>query len=78
MEILPFSLRHQIPHLVQHIFNKYSVPRGGIVYHNVGDGADELAILEYRRAAHECGQVGTTIINRNLIIESIHRLKSKL
>jgi hypothetical protein len=45
---------------IQHILNKYSIPRGGIVNKNVGDSADELAVLYYGRARHECGQVGTT------------------
>ena len=77
--ILPLRrLRHRHLRGVQHIFNENAVSRGGIVDEHVRYRADELAVLNDRRARHECGQVGTTIINRNLIIESIHRLKSKL
>ena len=47
---------------IQHILDENSVSRGGIVYHNVGNRADELAILNDRRARHECGQVGTTVL----------------
>ena len=52
---------------IQHILNENSVPRCGIVDHNVGDCADKLTVLDYRRAAHECGQVGTTVFNKKFI-----------
>ena len=77
--ILPLRcLRHRHLRGVQHILNENTVSRGGIIDQYVRDRSDELAVLNDRRARHECGQEGTTIINRNLIIESIHRLKSKL
>ena len=41
---------------IQHIFNKYTVSRSGIVYEDVRHGTDQLTVLNYRRAAHECGQ----------------------
>ena len=63
--------------MIQHIFNENAVARGRVVDKHVGHRADELAVLDEGAAAHECVQVGTTIINRNLIIESIHRLISK-
>ena len=40
----------------EHILDEYSVAGCGVVDHNVRDGADELAVLDDRRAAHECGQ----------------------
>ena len=63
--ILPFVLRRSLLwHLCRgkHIFNKYAIPHRRIVYHNVGDRADELAVLNDGRAAQECGQVGTTVL----------------
>jgi len=51
-----YLLLYQLSHLIQHILNKYSIPRGEIVDHNVGDSAYELTILDDGRAAHECGQ----------------------
>ena len=41
---------------IQHIFNKYSVPRSGIVYEDVRHGTDQLAVLNYRAADQVCGQ----------------------
>ena len=35
--------------------------------YNVRDCTDELAVLDYWRAWHECGQVGTTKFNGNFI-----------
>ena len=64
--ILPFVLRCQISHLIQHIFNKYSVSRGGIVDHNVRYRTDELAVLDDGATAHECVQVGTTVFTIRL------------
>ena len=37
---------------VQHIFDENAVARGGVVYHDVGDCADELAVLDDGAAAH--------------------------
>ena len=53
-------LPRQIAHLIQHIFNKYSVPRGGIVDEDVGDSSHELAVLNDWRAAQVCDQERTT------------------
>jgi len=44
----------------RHILNENAVSRGGIVDQHVGDGTNQLAVPDDRRAAHECGQVGTT------------------
>ena len=52
---------------VQHILYKYTVGRGGVVYKNVRHRADELTVLNYWRAAHECVQVGTTKFNGKFI-----------
>ena len=35
---------------IQHILDKDAVAHGGIVYEDMGDGADELAVLDDRRA----------------------------
>ena len=53
---------------VEHILNKYSVARGGIVDEHVRYRADQLAVLNDRRAAHECGQEGTTVFYNFLTI----------
>ena len=48
-DIAFFILRRSLHrHLrrIQHIFNKNAVARGGVVYHDVGDCADELAVLD--------------------------------
>ena len=38
---------------VQHIFDEDAITRCGVIYQNVGHGADELAVLENGAAAHE-------------------------
>ena len=50
--------------MIEHIFNKNAVSRGGGVDEDVGDSADELAVLNDGGAAHECGQVGTTVFTK--------------
>jgi len=45
--ILPFALRCQISHLIEHILNENTVPAGGIIDQNVCNRADELAVLNY-------------------------------
>ena len=66
--ILPSVLlrRPRLRHMrrIQHILNKYAVSRCGIVDENVGDSADEFAVLDDGRSAHECGQVGTTVFTK--------------
>jgi len=49
---------------IQHIFNQYPIPLGGVVDKNVGHSADELAVLDDGRAARECVQVGTTVFSK--------------
>lgn len=49
-----------LPRCIQHIFDKDSVSLGRIVDEDVGDGADELAILYDRAAAHVRCSLGTT------------------
>ena len=39
--------------MLQHIFNKYSVASGAVLYENMGDGSDEFAVLNNGCAAHE-------------------------
>ena len=51
---------------IQHILNKNAVSRGGIVYEDVRDRADELAVLDNGASAHECVQVGTTVFIKKL------------
>ena len=36
----------------EHIFDKYAVAAGGVADEDVGDCADELAVLDYRASAH--------------------------
>ena len=43
--VLPGSMR-------KHIFNKYPVAFGGVLDEDVGDGADEFAVLDDGAAAH--------------------------
>ena len=51
---------------IQHILDKNAVARGGIVYENVGECADDLAVLNDGRAGQECGQQRTTLFNEKL------------
>ena len=53
-------LPREVAHLIQHIFNENSVPRGGVVDENVGDSSHEFSVLDDRRATQECGQERTT------------------
>ena len=41
---------------IKHILNENAVAGSRVVYHNVSHRADELAVLNDRRARHECGQ----------------------
>ena len=45
---------------IKHIFNEDAVALGRLVDGDVGNGADELTVLDDGRARHECGQEGTT------------------
>ena len=47
---------------VEHILNENAVARGGVADEDVGDGADELSVLDDGAAAHECGQERTTVL----------------
>ena len=40
----------------EHIFDEDAVPYRRMIDQDVSDGTDELAVLDYRRAGHECGQ----------------------
>ena len=51
----------------EHIFNENSIPRCRIVYKNVGDGSNDLAVLNDGRAGQVCGQEGTTLFNEKFI-----------
>ena len=57
---IAFLLFRQRAHLTQHVVDKYSVPRGGVVDQDMGDRTDELAVLDQGGARQECGQEGTT------------------
>ena len=48
---------------LQHILNENSISRGGIAYHHVRDGADQLAVLDDGATRHKCDQVGITHFN---------------
>ena len=52
---------------IQHIFNENAVARGGVVDENMGHSPHELAVLDNRRAAQECGQVGTTLFINSFV-----------
>ena len=64
--ILPsLILPREVAHLIQHVVNKYSVPRGGVVDQDMGDRTDELAVLdqgEPDRSAVRKGQQKSTEI----------------
>ena len=51
---------------VQHIFDKNTVTRRGVVDENVRYRTHQLAVLNDGAARHECGQVGTTVFNNKL------------
>ena len=55
----------------QHIFNEDPRPSRRVVHHPMSDRAYNLAVLNDRRAAHECGQEGTTIFNKKFIFATI-------
>ena len=38
--------------MLQHIFNKYSIPLPGILYQHMGHSADKLSVLDNGAAAH--------------------------
>ena len=61
------SLAQHPRHLPQHILNEDPVPRRGIADQHVGHGAHELAVLDDGGAAHECGQVGTTLFINSFV-----------
>ena len=65
--ILLFSSPRRNGHIDEHIFEEDSISRCRIVDQHVRHRADQLAVLNNRRAAHECGQEGTTKFNGNLI-----------
>ena len=50
--LLLLRLRHRHLRGVEHVFNENPVPRCRIVDENVGDGTDELAVLNDGGAAH--------------------------
>ena len=45
---------------LQHIFREDGVAFGGVVDKHVGDGTGEFSVLNNRRAAHECVNIGPT------------------
>ena len=47
---------------IQHILNKDAISRCGVVDQDVGDSADELAVLNDRRAAYGCVNIGPTLV----------------
>ena len=44
----------------QHLFDKDAVAGGGVGDENVGDRADDLAVLQDGATAHECVNIGPT------------------
>ena len=55
----------------KHIFNINAVAHRGVADHHMRDGAHELAVLDDGRAAHECGQVGTTHFYRLCTVSTL-------
>ena len=55
--ILPFHFSpRQVPHLGEHFLDEDAVAHGGVVDELVGDGTDQLAVLQNGRARQVCGQ----------------------
>ena len=52
---------------IQHILNENAVSFCGIADHDMSDGTDKLAVLDDGAAAHECGQVGTTLFINSFV-----------
>lgn len=48
---------------VQHILNKNSIPRGGVVDEDVGYSAHQFAVLDDRAAGHECVKCRTKLFS---------------
>ena len=63
--LLPL-LRCQITHLIEHIFNENSVPRGGIVDQHVGDRSHQLTVLNYGRATHTLNDTARLLYQRGV------------
>ena len=55
-------------HRIQHIFDEDAVAARGVIDQNVGDGADELAVLEDGTAGHECVKIGPKFFHIRLTI----------
>ena len=53
-----------LPRRVEHIFDKDAVALGGVVYQHVGDGADQLTVLEDRRARHALHDTAGALLQR--------------
>ena len=46
--------------LLQHVFNKYPVPFGGVVDEHMDVSTEDLAILNDEATAHDCVKYGPT------------------
>ena len=46
---------------VQHVFDENAIAGGGVVHKNMGDRANELAVLDDGAAGHECVNIGSTL-----------------
>lgn len=57
----------------EHILNKNPISSCWVIYQNMGNGADEFAVLDNRAAGHECVNIGTTLflIFSNFLIRHI-------
>ena len=76
-DIAFFVLPREVAYLIQHILNKYAVALGGVVYRDVSHRSNELSVLDNWRAAHECGQEGTTHFYNYLTVSTLF-VKKKL
>ena len=48
---------------VYHVFDEDAVAGGGVVDENMGNRADQLAILDDGAAAHQCVNIGPTFFS---------------
>ena len=60
-----FILPRQNRHIREHILQKDAVSRGGVVDEDVGDGTDELAVLNDGRADGSVLEKGESFLTKN-------------
>ena len=48
----PRFLKFYLGCRIQHILNEDTIAGGGVIHQDVGDGADDMAVLDNRTAGH--------------------------